>query len=250
MTAWLAGRKVLVTGAASGIGRAIAERVLASGGHLAAIDRDAEGLAALKERAGTVLPLHCQALDVADQPAVGAAVETLGSALSGLDLVVNSAGIDLYEDFEVMTGDAWQQVMDVNLTGPITICQAAVPLLKRSNGGAIVNIASGAGLLPIPKRVAYCASKAGLIMATKAMAIDLAQHGIRANAVCPGAVDTDLFRSTLGEELTRERVKARYALGRIASAEEIVGAVLFLGSDEASFITGTALAVDGGRSFH
>ncbi len=250
MTAWLAGRKVLITGAAKGIGRAVAERVLAEKGAVAALDRDASGLRDMREGLGAAEHLHCQVIDVSDRAAVGKAMGDLGATLGGLDLVVNSAGIDLYQDFEDMAGDAWQAVIDVNLTGAIAVCQAAVPLLKQSGGGAIVNVASAAGLLPIAKRVAYCASKAGLVMATKAMAMDLARHGIRANAVCPGAVDTELFRGALGGELTRESVEARYALGRVASVEEIVGAILFLGSDEASYITGAALAVDGGRSFH
>ncbi|MEO1190904.1 MAG: SDR family oxidoreductase [Pseudomonadota bacterium] len=240
------GRRAMVTGAAGGIGGAVVKALLAAGAKVLALDRDAAALRALPEQEG----LFARAFEIADPASVDAAVAKAGDWLGGLDAVVNSVGIDLYQPFETMQLGDFQEVQRVNLEGPVALCQAALPLLKQGKDAAIVNVASGAGLLPIPNRVAYCASKAGLIMATKAMAMDLAAFGIRANCVCPGAVETGLFRQTLGPDLTRSEVVSRYALGRIGTIEEVAAAILFLASPEASFITGSALAVDGGRVYH
>jgi len=239
-------RKVLVTGAGGGIGGAVVSALLADGAAVAALDRDDAALASLpaQER------LFARTFEIADTASVAEAVAEAGERLDGLDAVVNSAGIDLYEHFETMRLEDFREIQRVNLDGPVAVCQAALPFLKRGRDAAIVNVASGAGLLPIPNRVAYCASKAGLVMATKAMAMDLATFGIRANSVCPGAIETALFRQTLGPGLTRADVEARYALGRIGTVEEVAAAILFLISPGASFVTGTAMAVDGGRSYH
>lgn len=250
MTDRLQRRRILITGAAAGIGRACAEACVAEGAAVALIDRDQGRLndvATELMRRGRV---HSVALDIGDQAAVVAGVDQLVEALGGLDGVVNSAGIDLHQRFAATVWRDWAQVIEINLNGPMHVCHAALDALKTSGFGAIVNIASGAGLRPIPDRVAYCASKAALIMATKALALDLAPHGIRANVVCPGAVDTDLFRQSLGAARSIDDVKAMYAMKRIGSATEIAAAVIFLVSEEASFVTGAVLAADGGRVFH
>lgn len=238
-----AGRKVLVTGGASGIGRAVAEHFSEGGALVAVLDRKPAD--ATPGRIAT----HRQ-VDVADPAAVHDAVHGVAEDLSGLDIVVNSAGIDFYGPFADMSAQEMDRITRVNMLGPMHVCQAALPFLKPAKAAAIVNIASAAGLSPIDFRTAYCASKAGLIMATKALAVELARHDIRVNAVCPGAVDTDLFASSLGADLTIDAVKGRYAMGRIGDVSEIALAVLFLASEESSFVTGSALAVDGGRVFH
>lgn len=240
----------MVSGAAAGIGRACVELFLAEGAAVAMLDRDRAGLERAEAELGAPATLTSIALDVADRAAVAAGVRRAAGALGGLDGVVNSAGLDLHQPFAETDWAAWDEIMAVNLTGAMQICHAALEPLKASGRGAIVNIASGAGLRPIADRVAYCASKAGLVMATKALALDLAKHGIRANAVCPGAVDTALLRQSLGAGVTIEEVRQRYAMKRIGKVSEIAAAVLFLLSDEASFVTGAALAVDGGRVFH
>ena len=140
--------------------------------------------------------------------------------------------------------------MAVNLVGAMEVCRAAMDALASSGRGVIINVASAAGLRPTPGRIAYCASKAALIMATKALALELAEHGIRANAVCPGPVETELFRQSLGDTVTVDDVKTRRVLGRIGNVDEIAGTIAFLLSNEAAFITGSALAIDGGRAFH
>jgi NAD(P)-dependent dehydrogenase (short-subunit alcohol dehydrogenase family) len=245
----LGGRRVLVTGAASGIGLAIARLFRKEGARVALLDRDEAALG--KARGDGAAALVC---DVADERQVRAAVGQAAAALGGLDGVVNSAGIDLMRPFEEMTAAEWARVMAVDLTGPMLVCHAALPALKEAGRGTIVNIASGAALRPLEQRTAYCAAKAGLVMFGKTLAVDLAAYHIRVNAICPGIVDTPLFRSSWAgaadPEAELARILDRYVIKRAGAPEEIAHAALYLTSDESSFVTGAALAVDGGRTFH
>jgi len=245
----LAGRRVLVTGAASGIGLAIARLFRSEGAAVAMLDRDQ---ARLKEAAADdAVALVC---DVADERQVQDAVGRAAAGLGGLDGVVNSAGIDLMRPFEQMTAEEWRRVLAVDLTGPMLVCQAALPAMKRAGRGTIVNIASGAALRPLEQRTAYCAAKAGLVMFGKTLAVDLAAYHIRVNAICPGIIDTPLFRSSwegaADPEAELARILDRYVIKRPGQPDEIAQAALYLTSDESSFVTGAALAVDGGRTFH
>lgn len=253
MSGALAGRRILITGAAKGIGLATAERFVREGARVAALDRDETALAALATRFERGR-LHPATADVADPASVVAVVETCAAALGGLDGVVNAAGIDLIADIEAMALADWSRIIAVNLTGPMLVMQAAYPHLRAAGGGTIVNVSSGAGLSPLKHRTAYCASKAGLQMASKALAMEAADFGIRVNTVCPGAVETDLFRTSIDGApdpvAAYEAVRARYALQRIAAPDEIAAAILWLTSAESSYVTGTAIAVDGGRTFH
>lgn len=253
MSGALAGRRILITGAAKGIGLATAERFMKEGARVAALDRDAEALAELAGRFDAD-KLATFAVDVSQPASVNAAVADAVAALGGLDGIVSSAGIDLIADIETMALADWNRIIAVNLTGPMLVAQAAYPHLKAAGGGTIVNVSSGAGLSPLKHRTAYCASKAGLQMAAKALAMEAAEVGIRVNTVCPGAVETELFRTSIGTEpdpiAAYEAVRARYALQRVASPEEIAAAILWLTSAESSYVTGTAIAVDGGRTFH
>ncbi|HWK43198.1 MAG TPA: SDR family NAD(P)-dependent oxidoreductase [Stellaceae bacterium] len=253
MSGGLAGRRILITGAAKGIGLASVARFLSEGASLAALDRDEQALAVLRGRFGGS-PLHIVGADVAEPASVASAVAECAAALGGLDGIVNAAGIDLVADVETMALGQWHRVLAVNLTGPMLVIQAAFPHLRAAGGGTIVNVSSGAGLSPLKHRTAYCASKAGLQMASKALAMEAAEFGIRVNTVCPGAVETELFRSGIDASpdprAAYESVRARYALKRIAAPEEIAAAILWLTSAESSYVTGTAIAVDGGRTFH
>ncbi|TKT75832.1 SDR family oxidoreductase [Aquamicrobium sp. LC103] len=248
MTAAFSGRRMLVTGGARGIGKAAALRFLAAGAQVACLDMDEAALAELEH--GFV----ALKADVTDTASVEKMVAEAAARMGGLDGIVNSAGVDLQSSLEDMTDAAWERLIAVNLTGPMKVCRTAVPFLKAAGGGTIVNVSSGAGLQPLMFRSAYSASKAGLQMFSKSLAMELAAAGIRVNVVCPGAVETPLFRSSIAEGETGraqlDAVRARYALARIADPDEIAAGIAFLSSAEASYVTGVALAVDGGRTFH
>jgi NAD(P)-dependent dehydrogenase (short-subunit alcohol dehydrogenase family) len=235
----LAGRRILVTGAASGIGRAVATLFTRHGAAVALLDLDASGLANTALETGGAV---CVA-DLRDENSICAAVRQGAENLGGLDGVVNAAGVMLRGSVAEVDGATWRQVIDVNLTGAYLVIRSALPWLSAAPGATIVNIASAGGLLPnAPDRTAYAASKGGLIALTRGLAAELAP-AIRANSVCPGLVETPMVEGVRANA-------TNYALQRLARAEEIADAVLFLTSDESSYVTGAALAVDGGRAFH
>lgn len=234
----LAGRRIVVTGAASGIGAAIAQLFVAEGAQLAALDRHAEGI-----RHGTALTA-----DVSDEASVAQAIEQAARAMGGIDGLVNAAGIANGELLSEVSLEDWRRVIDVNLTGSFLMARACYPHLRAVQDSSIVNFSSGQGLQPFMRRGAYAASKAGVISLSKSLAMEWAP--IRVNSICPGAVDTPMVRNGYDPEVLRTQVGARYALGRVAEAVEIARAALYLTGGESSFITGVALAVDGGRSYH
>lgn len=249
MTAAFAGRRILVTGGAKGIGKACVVRFLEGGAKVACLDMDEAALAEI-----AALGVVALKANVTDTQATERAVAEAAAQMGGLDGVVNSAGVDLQSSLEDTTDAAWELVMAVNLTGPMKVCRAASPFLKAAGGGTIVNVSSGAGLQPLKFRSAYSASKAGLQMFSKALAMELADGGIRVNVVSPGAVETPLFRSSIADgdtgEAQLDAVRARYALARIADPDEIAAGIAWLTSADASYVTGVVLAVDGGRTFH
>lgn len=241
----LAGRRVLITGAASGIGRATAQTFVREGARVALVDIDA---AALAEVAAALSAPHAVA-DVADERAVRAAVRAAADALGGLDGIANVAGVAISRPLGAVTLEEWNRMLAVNLTGPFLVCREALPFLEANDAATIVNVSSASGLMPLAEGLGpYAASKAGLITLSKAMAFELAPR-IRVNAVCPGAVDTPMLLDRL-RLLARDPERSPYALRRTAAAGEIADAILFLTSGESSYVTGAALAVDGGRSFH
>lgn len=246
----LKGRRILVTGAASGIGRAIAAMFIAEGAGVAMLDRDAGRL----EAEAVALGAPSFACDVSDEAQVNAAVAAAAQSLGGLDGVVNSAGIDLMRPFGEMSLADWRRIMAVDLDGPFLVCAAALPELRRAGSGTIVNIASGAALRPLEKRTAYCAAKAGLVMFSKTLAVDLAPDQIRVNAICPGIIDTPLFRTSFEQaedpEAELAKIMDRYLIKRAGVPDDIAAAALFLTSAESAYMTGSAIAVDGGRVFH
>ena len=246
----LQGRRILVTGAASGIGLAIATRFAAEGARVAMLDRSEAALLTQASRLG----LSSVTADVADEAQVGAAIAAAAASLGGLDGVVNAAGIDLMRPFGEMSSAEWRRVMAVDLDGPFHICAAALPFLRAAGAGTVVNIASGAGLRPLEQRTAYCSAKAGLVMFSKALAVDLAADNIRVNAICPGLIDTPMARAGYEQaedpEAELAKILDRYLLKRVGVPEDIAAAALFLTSADSAYVTGTAMAVDGGRTFH
>lgn len=246
----LAGRKVLVTGAASGIGRAIARLFAAEGAQVALLDRDADKLAAASAEAGGTSVI----CDLMDSAAIAPAVDQAAAAMDGIDGVVNSAGVDLLRPLEAMTLEDWTRVLHVNLTAPMLVCRAALPAMRARGGGTMLAIASGAALRPLPQRTAYCAAKAGLVMFCKSLSIELAADNIRVNAICPGIIDTPMWRASwegaADPEAERAMILDRYVIKRVGQPDEIARAALFLTSADSSYVTGSALAIDGGRTFH
>jgi NAD(P)-dependent dehydrogenase (short-subunit alcohol dehydrogenase family) len=240
--------RALVTGAASGIGRATAILLAGRGAAVACLDVNADGLAetaaAIGERA---LPIPC---DVTDLAAVEAAVSQAGADLGGLDAVANVAGVgDFTGDVAEIAPEEWARVLAINLTGPFHVSRAAIRHLRAAGGGAIVNVSSQFGLVGCLASPAYCASKAGLIGLTRAMAIDHTEEGIRVNCVCPGPVDTPMLAWTdATPELTareRGRTQGRNLSGRSGRPEEIAATIAFLLSDDVGFMSGSVVAVDG-----
>jgi len=252
----LEGRRILITGAASGIGWATATLFRAEGAAVALLDCDAEKLdqAVGKMGRGEGPAVTSIAVDFSEDAQVPPAIDRAAEALGGLDGLVGAAGIDLMCPFDQMTGADWRRILDVNLTGAFNATHAALPHLRKAGNGTIIHIASGAALRPLAARSAYCASKAGLVMFAKTLAVDLAPDDIRVNAICPGIIDTPLFRQSFetaeDPEVELERILERYLIQRPGQPEDIAGAALFLSSSESAHITGTALAVDGGRTFH
>lgn len=246
----LSKRRILVTGAGSGIGAGVAELFHREGAELALLDIQDDALKEVADRIGA-LALHC---DVSDADQVSAAVSQAVGSLRGLDGVVNVAGTDLIRDFASMTMPEWRKVQAVNVDGPMLVCKAALPALVADGGGTIVNVASGAALRPLANRTAYCASKAALVMFTKALALELAPLGIRANALCPGVIDTQMVRVSYENapdpQAALREILSRPVLARLGTVEEVANAALYLTGNESSYTTGSTLVVDGGRTFH
>jgi 3-oxoacyl-[acyl-carrier protein] reductase len=237
-------RVCLVTGGGRGIGRAIALGLVAEGALVGVLARTRWQCEEVAEQAGN-RGLALEA-DVTDADACERAVEELTSRFGAPTVLVNAAGISpVRQRAEAHSLDAWRQVVDVNLTGAYLMTRAAAPgLLDRR--GAVIMVASALGTIASPRIAAYGASKAGLIQLTRTLAREWADRGVRVNAICPGYVETELTSRMLAVERLRAEVLDQTPLGRLATLDEIVAPALFLASDEASYITGAALLVDGG----
>lgn len=242
----LAGRVALVTGAGSGLGRSIALAFAAAGAALALVDVDEAAARRTLEMAGG--RGDGVRADVAEPRAVGEAIAALSDRLGPADIAVNNAGIapkrrmPLHE----MSVDDWERVLAVNLTGAFLVCRAVLPAMVERGFGVIINVASAAGLVALPGRSGYAASKGGLIQLTRTLAAEYADTGIRANALCPGYVDTPLLRQGLADPKRAARLTAMIPMRRIAHTKEIADAALFLASERSSYMTGQTLVVDGG----
>lgn len=244
----LTGRRILITGGASGIGRATAALFQREGGRAAVLDRSEAAVGAVSKELGCIGIVA----DVTDAPSVAKAVRDASQALGGLDGLVNAAGIFSTDGLAATSPEQFARILAVNVTGTFLMTQAAAPLLREAGKGTIVNIGSGVGLVPTgPGSTAYVASKGAVIAMTRAIAMELAPS-IRVNVVCPGAVDTPMTAGFMRDATgaPNPAVGARYALARAGQPEELASAILFMTSDESSFVTGTTLAVDGGRTYH
>ncbi len=229
------GRVALVTGAASGIGREIAERFAREGALVSGFDR-----------AGEVAFLG----DVRSPADVEAAVAGVIAAEGRLDLLVNSAGVREIGDVYTMATDEWDTVIAVNLSGTFYCCQAAARRMRQNNdgagGGAIVNISSVGGLIGLARRPAYTAAKHGVVGLTKSLARDLGPDGIRVNAICPGLIRTPLTEQYFAEDAFEAGLRSVIPQGRVGVAGDVADAAVYLASDQSAYVNGIALTVDGG----
>ncbi len=240
---------VLVTGASSGIGRSIARQFLDSGYHVSAAGRDAARLATLGEDRSR---LETWSGDLSSPSACAALVAHCLGRWGQLDVLVNNAGIYFRRDAPATTKAEWRQTMAINLDAPFFLSRAALPHLRESSG-CIINIASDWGLKAGRRAAAYCASKGGLVLLTRAMALDHASDGIRVNAICPGDVDTPMLAAEADADgLTRAQAVEQYGrsspTGRVTRVEEVAALALFLASPAARQITGAAIPIDGGNT--
>ena len=250
MVAGLAGKRVIVTGAATGIGRACALRLIAAGAHVALWDRNIEALGqtleAVGDRSATTVAVE---VDVASAPSVAAAFVRTLDALGGVDAAFNNAGIGAPSSPIEMIDEAdYDAVLGVNLKGVWLCMREQIRHFKANGGGVIVNNASVAGLVALATQAAYCAAKHGVIGLSKVAAVEGAAAGIRVNAICPGAVQTPILAHLEKAGIDKNVLASMSPQNRIADPDEIAEVVQFLLSDASSFITGAAVPVDGGWS--
>jgi NAD(P)-dependent dehydrogenase (short-subunit alcohol dehydrogenase family) len=247
----IAGQTALVTGGASGIGRATVMKLIHAGCRTAVLDRDEAGLARLVAEAGEANSFPVVA-DLAEPESTREAVRQAITRLGGIDIAVNNAGIGFRADALETTLDQWDLTFAINVRAPFIVCQEVLPQMLERGSGVIVNVASVGGIIGIPSRAAYGASKAALISLTRSLAVDFAGRGIRANCVAPGTTETPwVDRIVAGAEepeTLRRQMAERQIIGRLGTADEIADAIVFLASARASFFHGSAVVVDGGYS--
>jgi NAD(P)-dependent dehydrogenase (short-subunit alcohol dehydrogenase family) len=244
-------RVAVITGAGSGIGRAMALRFAAAGARIVAADVNVAAAAATAEsvqaQGGAAVSF---AVNVVEPEQVQAMVAFSRTSFGRIDILCNNAGIGSTATVVDETIEHWDAVMAVNVKSVFLGCKYVLPHMIAQGGGVIINTASVAGMVGIVNRAAYCASKGAVIALTKQVAIDVVQHNIRVNCLCPGTVDSPwvgrLLDQTDDPVATRRSLEARQPMGRLGTPEEIAGAALYLASDDAAFITGSGLVIDGG----
>ncbi|MFQ5899298.1 MAG: SDR family oxidoreductase [Candidatus Methylomirabilia bacterium] len=249
----LAGKMSVITGAGSGIGRAAALLFAREGAKVVAADIKrhlAEQTAQMiQTHGGEARPVE---VDVGSAASVQRMFQETVEAYGGLNVLVNNAGYGFAATVEQTDEADWERLMAVNLKGVYLGCKYAIPLMRRGGGGAIVNTASVVAMVGIENRAAYCASKGGVAALTRAMALDHVRDGIRINCVAPGTIDTPFFTEIFAKSPDpaglRKQLGARQPMGRMGRAEEIASALLYLASEESSFVTGSVLVVDGGMT--
>ncbi|MDA0204258.1 MAG: SDR family oxidoreductase [Acidobacteria bacterium] len=246
MSARFIDRAAFITGAGSGIGRATALRLAAEGATVAAADIDLpsaeETVAMIQQAGGKGFAVEC---DVAEEGSMRAASAEAARIAGRIDILFNNAGVAVRHPVGEQDVEGLDRVLRVNIRGAFLCAKSVLPYLTRP-GGVIINTASIVGLVGVRNRAAYSLSKGAVITLTKNMALDYAHEGIRVNAVCPGFVDTGMTKGLFADAQKAERIRLMHPLGRFATADDIAAAVAFLASDDAAFITGQALAVDGG----
>ena len=244
----LSNRIALITGAASGIGRATAEMFVKEGAKVIIADINSDGAAAVAASLGA--SAIAVAGDVSKPADAAAMVEVAGRSFGRLDVLVNNAGFGRLGTVETTDIADWQAVLDVNLNGVFLCSRYAVPLLRSGGGGSIINLASTISVVGIPNRAAYVAAKGAVAALTRAMAIDHAKDGIRVNSIAPGVINSAYYDAMLKEVADPDAfikgLNARSPVNRMGTSKEIASAIVFLASDESSFATGSMMTIDGG----
>jgi len=242
----MAGKVAVVTGAARGIGRAIAERFVAEGARVVLADIDADAGAATARSLGEAA--RFVACDVGDRAEVEAVMAAAVAGFGGLDVCVANAGIGHAAPFLEFAEEDFDRVIRVNLKGVFLTGQAAARrMVAAGTPGAIVTLSSCQAVMVIPELAAYVASKGGINQLTKAMALSLAPHGIRVNAIGPGSIRTEMLEAVMVDETMRRRILSRTPLGRVGEADEIARIAVFLATEDSSYVTGQTIYADGGR---
>jgi NAD(P)-dependent dehydrogenase (short-subunit alcohol dehydrogenase family) len=243
------GKRVIVTGGARGIGKATVARFAAEGATVVLTDRDRETAEAtakeISEKTGaTVYPfIGDVSIKADDQATVQYALEKMG----GIDVLVNNAGIYYEERIEEITEERWDAILDVDLKGTFLMCQAVVPHFKEKRGGVIVNMASTNGIAGEIYYSHYNAAKGGVVLLTKTLAIELGPHNIRVNCVCPGYINTETVQAMDLSEFVQDYIDNKIPLRRVGQPEEVASVIAFLASDDASFVHGDSILIDGGQ---
>lgn len=244
----LAGMKSVVTGGASGIGAATARRFAAEGAQVCILDRDVATAQALAEELGS--EHFALELDVRFEAAVEQAAADVYARWKAVDVLVNNAGSELNKTYNETTVEEWDKVLDTDLKGPWLLCKHFVPPMVERGSGSVINISSLNGLVGFPLSTAYGSAKGGLVVFTRDMAIELATTGVRINCVCPGVIETPMMERWTDLMPDKDEAKAMLRgvmpIGRMGTAEEVAGAVLFFASADSSLCQGAVLSVDGG----
>ena len=244
----LSGKRALVTGGGTGLGRAMAHALAEAGADVALAARRKEKL---EEAAEEIRALgrtsHAVACDLTEPDSVQEAAREAEDALGGVDILVNNSGVSGEGWAADLPLERWDQVLETNLRGAFLMCQAVAPGMIERGGGAIVNVSSVAGFIGVKMLSAYSASKGGLIQLTKTLALEWAKTGVRVNALAPGYFLTDINSRFFASEAGERMIRAHIPMGRTGRPEELKGAILFLASDASSFMTGSTLVIDGGQ---
>lgn len=245
------GKGLVVTGGGSGIGAAIARRAASEGARVAIVDLAGDRAREVAAELGGAIAIEC---DITDEASVEAAVAQAAAGLGRIDCVANVAGYHVFADFETFALEGWNRMLAVHVTGTFLVCRAALPHLRAAGGGSIVNYGSIAAVLGRPRSAAYCAAKAAVAGLSRQLAVELAPDRIRVNTISPGRVltpmSTQMYTDMGDGDMQAGIAKAVVdtPLGRVADPDELANATCFLLSDEASFVTGTNMMVDGGMS--